>query len=135
MTKVWLSNFRFAIAYQRQKCRWKHSEIVWQSLGEGSTQVTSISDGYFFNFDFFGFLTLRSLQKLGFIGEEASDATLYVDLTLPLTAPSTILNLFCSFKAKFYILFTEKNIKNLIFFSKLFLRQIYRFFKNMLEVD
>ena len=59
--------------------------------------MASILDGYFFNFEFFGFLTLRSLQKLGFIGEEASDATLDVDLTLPLTAPSTISELVYNF--------------------------------------
>ena len=59
--------------------------------------MASILDVYFFNFEFFGFLTLRSLQKLGFIGEEASDATLDVDLTLPLTAPSTFLELIKKF--------------------------------------
>ena len=134
MTKVWLSNFRFAIAYQRQKCRWKHSEIVWQSLGEGSTQVTSISDGYFFNFDFFGFLTLRSLQKLGFIGEEASDATLYVDLTLPLTAPSTILKLIGYSKVNLYI-FLPSKISKIWHFSMLFWKQICNFFENILEMD
>ena len=134
MTKVWLSNFRFAIAYQRQKCRWKHSEIVWQSLGEGSTQVTSISDGYFFNFDFFGFLTLRSLQKLGFIGEEASDATLYVDLTLPFTAPSTILKLVGYSKANLYIFYPQKYQKFDIF-KCYFENKYVIFLKNILEMD